>query len=381
MLSWLLALGVCATLPLRRRYPVAVVVITGVAALVVPGDALAVLVALPSVIARRPPRTGWWCGALAAAGTAAALARDAALRPDHAVFSVTDQATGDVQVLSSVAYVVLGAVFVTVSVGWGLLRCSREATDAATRVQQQQAVAVQELRAELTTELSRQDERDLIARELHDTVAHHLSVVSLRASALEVSAPAPEVQDAARSVRSSAHEALEEMRDLIAVLRDGQVSLTPGPAITRTLAELPELVASVREGGADVVATVFVSDGGRAPAALTRAVYRIVQESLTNALKHAPDARVDLDVRAAPGDGVHLRVRNPLAGPSGTGAPGSGTGTPGSGTGLVGMRERAATVGGTVVAGPRTGPEGALWLVEAHLPWPAAAQGGSTIGG
>ncbi|HEY0216807.1 MAG TPA: ATP-binding protein, partial [Cellulomonas sp.] len=91
---------------------------------------------------------------------------------------------------------------------------------------------------------------------------------------------------------------------------------------------------------------------------------------LTNALKHAPHARVDLDVRAAPGDGVHVRVRNPL--PDGPDA----AVVPGSGTGLVGMRERAATVGGTVTAGPEDG----AWVVLAHLPWPADAAGGPTIG-
>lgn len=362
ILAWFLGLGAYATIPLRRRYPVVTTVVTGVAALVLPIDALGVLVALPWVIARRPARTAWLCGALTVAATVAALGRDLALGPQHQVLAAVDRDTGVREGLPTLGYVVLGVLLVALSVGAGLLRRSRAVASAASRAHQEQSRAVQELRAELTTELSRQDERDLIARELHDTVAHHLSVVSLRASALEVSAEGDVERDAARSMRSSAHEALEEMRDLIALLRDAQVPLTPGPMAGRTLADLPELLATAREAGADVAATVFVSEGAAAPATLTRAVYRIVQESLTNALKHAPGARIDVDVRAAPGDGVHVRVRNALPGAH------EGPAAPGSGTGLVGMRERAATVGGTVTAGP----DGPAWAVVAHLPWPAA---------
>jgi signal transduction histidine kinase len=370
MLAWLVAVPAGATVSLRRSRPVLSVLVTGLAAVLLPIDALAVLIALPWVIARRPPRVAWACGALAALAVTASQWRDAARRPDHALFSTLDKATGETLNMGVQGFVIVGAVLLAVSVAWGLLRRSREAAAAAARSEREQAQQVAVLRAELTTELTRQDERDLIARELHDTVAHHLSVVSLRASALEVSAGDDGVQDAARSMRASAHQALEEMRDLIAVLRDAQVPLTPGPMPGRTLADLPELVATARDGGADIAATVFVTDGAAAPATLTRAVYRIVQEALTNALKHAPYARVDLDVRAAPGDGVHLRVRNALATEAADAA-----GVPGSGTGIVGMRERAATVGGTVEAGR----DGGTWQVVAHLPWPA--QGGPTIEG
>jgi signal transduction histidine kinase len=367
LLAWLVAVPACATVSLRRSRPVLAVLVTGLAAALLPIDALAVLVALPWAIARCRPRVAWACGVLAALAVTVSQWRDAARRPDHALFSTLDKATGEPLNMGAQGFVIVGAVLLAVSVAWGLVRRSREAAAAAARSERAKAQQVAELRAELTTELTRQDERDLIARELHDTVAHHLSVVSLRASALEVSAGDDGVQDAARSMRASAHQALEEMRDLIAVLRDAQVPLTPGPMPGRTLADLPELVATARDGGADIAATVFVTDGAAAPATLTRAVYRIVQEALTNALKHAPHARVDLDVRAAPGDGVHLRIRNLLAaGPAGV---------PGSGTGIVGMRERAASVGGTVEAGA----DGGTWQVVAHLPWPA--QGGPTIEG
>lgn len=106
-----------------------------------------------------------------------------------------------------------------------------------------------------------------------------------------------------------------------------------------------------------------------APRPLAQAVYRIVQESLTNALKHAPQARIDLDLRAAPGFGVQLCVRNPV--PDDGSVDGSAWTAPGSGAGLVGMRERAAAVGGTVECGLASDDAGRGWRVRAELPWPA----------
>ena len=154
--------------------------------------------------------------------------------------------------------------------------------------------------------LFRSDERELIAREMHDTVAHNLSVMSLQASALEVTTDDPDVADAARTMRSSAHRALDEMRALITSLREGSEQYTgSAPA----LGDLAALLDDARSSGVDLAATVFVSDADSAPPALTRAVYRVVQEALTNVMKHAPGARADVDVRARPGDGVDLTDR------------------------------------------------------------------------
>lgn len=354
--GWVLVacLGALAVTPIllwRRSRPVMATVVAACVTLVLPIDNLAVLICLPWVIARRPARTAWWVGALATFAAVVALVRDAWRGPERSIFFIADQVTGERQPWPVLAYVAVGAFVLLVSIGTGLLRRSRGSVAQAESAQRQ-------LRAELTTELSRQDERDLIARELHDTVAHHLSVVSLRASALEVTGD-DAVQEAAQSVRTSTHQALEEMRDLIGVLRNGQASLTAGPGPGRTLTELPELITTARESGADVAANVFVSGGDSAPPVLTRAVYRIVQESLTNAIKHAPHQRIDLELRAGPGLGVHLRVSNPL--------PATPVAAPGSGTGLLGVRERVASVGGTVEAGA----QGDRWVLTAHLPWPA----------
>lgn len=346
------SIAAASTVLFRRSYPVAATVAAAVCTLLLPIDNVAVLICLPWVIATRPVRTVRWVGALAVVAAVGALVRDALLDAPHSFFATVDEVTGQRIEWPWPTYVAVGLFVLTASIGSGLLRRHRNTVEQAQTAQRQ-------LRAELTTELGRQDERDLIARELHDTVAHHLSVVSLRAAALEVSGD-DTVQETAQLVRSSTHQALEEMRDLIGVLRNGQVSLTAGPGPGRTLTELPELIATARESGADVAANVFVTGGESAPAPLTRAVYRIVQESLTNAIKHAPHRRIDLELRAGPGVGVHLRVTNPL--------PHTPVDAPGSGTGLLGVRERVESVGGTVEAGP----QGENWVLTAHLPWPEA---------
>jgi signal transduction histidine kinase len=376
ILAWLVALAVGTLLVWRATRPVLVNVATAVTAIVLPLDALAALVALPWVISRRPTRTAIGCGALTAVAVAVALGRDHARPPARTVLATTDAATGAVSVPGAGAYALLGALLLAVSVGAGLVRRSLDTAHRAVGLQQQTARHADRLR----TEMTRQEERELIAREVHDTVAHHLSLVSLHASALEVSRRDDEdVTGAARSIRVATRRALEEMRDLVGTLRDPQPPGALGawdPAASHSLADLPRLVSGTREAGADVRARVFVTDGDTAPPALTRAVYRIVQESVTNALKHAPGVPVEVDVSAAPGSGVEIRVANVLravgAGPVATHGgvaevrPGASSGAPGSGgAGLLGMRERAERLGGAFDAGARDG----WFVVSARLPW------------
>ncbi|EYR63641.1 histidine kinase [Actinotalea ferrariae CF5-4] len=363
MLLWLAALVPGGLLALRRRRPVLVCVVAAVSALVVPLDAVAALIALPWVVARRPVRTAAWCTALTAAATTAALARDH-LRPLEAtVLSVSGPPGTAPTAPSLLGYLLIAVLCLAVAIGAGLLRRSFEAERAALGQQQRTA----QVAAELRSEMSRQEERELIAREVHDTVARALSLVSLQASALEASRPGDgEVAEAARSIRGSTRTALEEMRDLVGTLRRPGQSNNPlgwdlGGA--HSLADLAGLVQSTRQAGVDVRARVFVSDGGAAPPALTRAVYRIVQESMTNALRHAPGAPVEVDVTAAPGGGVELRVANLVPGSAGSVA------ADGGGAGLLGMRERAERLGGAFDAGVRDG----WFVVSARLPWGAEA--------
>jgi signal transduction histidine kinase len=195
-------------------------------------------------------------------------------------------------------------------------------------------------------------ERGRIAREMHDIVAHHLSVVVLQASGARASA-SPSLETLEKIERSG-RLALAETRQLLDVLRgSGEgVELAPQPGI----AALPALVASVRKAGLPVTLAVD-GEPPQLPATIDVSTYRIVQEALTNTLKHAgpASARVKIDCSD---DAVAIEVRD-----DGAGTPG-GSSEP-AGHGLIGMRERVALLGGELRAGPE--PDGGF-AVRARLP-------------
>ncbi len=194
------------------------------------------------------------------------------------------------------------------------------------------------------------EERNRIARELHDVIAHSLTVSLMHVTGARL-AVRDDPADAERALAEAerlGRASLEEVRQVVGLLRvtDGRDVATPQPAG----ADLPGLVDRFRGAGADVRAS-FDGDLAALPGTVGLAAYRIVQESLTNAGKHAPHARAT--VRVAVGRrGVEVDVDT-------AGVPGRG-----AGLGLVGMRERAAALGGRCEAGPG----GSGWLVHAELP-------------
>jgi signal transduction histidine kinase len=195
-------------------------------------------------------------------------------------------------------------------------------------------------------------ERARIARELHDIVAHHLSVVVLQAAGARASGkPAGATLE---KIENSARQALEETSRLLNVLRDPdeEAGLAPQPGI----GGLGELAAAVRAAGLPVN---LVIDGDHAalPATVDVSVYRIVQEALTNVLKHAGPTRAEVAIGCEQ-DAVTIEVTD-----NGTGQ--HGNGSPRGGHGLAGMRERAAVFGGELAAGPRPGGG---YAVRARLP-------------
>jgi signal transduction histidine kinase len=211
------------------------------------------------------------------------------------------------------------------------------ARSAALQLQAEQAIAA---------------ERARIARELHDIVAHHLSVIVLQAGGGRASGkPAGATLE---KIENSARQALAETRRLLGVLRDPdeEAGLAPQPGV----GELDALAASVRAAGLPVNLAV---DGDLAtlPAAVDVSVYRIVQEALTNVLKHAGPARADVTIGCAT-DTVTIEITD-----NGTGEPGPLP--PVRGHGLAGMGERAALFGGELAAGPRPGGG---FAVRARLP-------------
>ncbi|WP_079036861.1 MULTISPECIES: sensor histidine kinase [Streptomyces] len=329
----------CATVWLRRRWPV------GLAVAMVPVSILsdtaggAAAVALFTLTVHRPFRYVAWIGGV----SLAVIPLTYWLRPDS-----------DMPYFVSIAFG--GLVTVTV-IGWGMFVRSRRELLLSLRDRAVRAENEAALRAEQAQRLARES----IAREMHDVLAHRLTLLSVHAGALEFrpDAPREEIARAAGVIRESAHEALQDLRQVIGVLRGGEADDSGRPQ--PTLTALGTLVAESREAGMEVVLDNRVADPAAAPAALGRTAYRIAQEGLTNARKHAPGAEVTVVVAGAPGEGLTLSVRNPAP-------PGDVPKVPGSGQGLIGLAERASLAGGRL--GHEAGPDGGFHL-EAWLPWAA----------
>ncbi len=218
---------------------------------------------------------------------------------------------------------------------------------------------------------ARVNERARIAREMHDVLAHRMSLVAMHAGALayRTDLPPEKVVETAAVVQSNAHAALTELREVLGVLRetDGGAAEQEGPGRPErpqpTLADLDELVDEARASGTEVHLDVRARRLTELPEAVSRHAFRIVQEAMTNARKHAPWAPVTVVVDGEPGEGLSLAVRNPVrsVGPEPTpvGAP------PPSGLGLVGLTERAELVGGRLAYGSA----GGAFVVSTWLPW------------
>jgi signal transduction histidine kinase len=346
-----LALGSAACLALwwRRHWPVGVAAVTITASAFSSLAVLASLLAVFTVGVHR--RTG--IAALCACCSAAAALGYAWWVP------VTD---------SLVSTVIVPVAAAAIAVAWGMFVRARRQLVWSLHERAQRAEAEQRLH----TEQARTAERARIAREMHDVLAHRISLLALHAGALELrpDLPGEQVAETATLLRGTARQALEELRDVIGVLRDELPARGPERAPGRdpergggpprpqpTLRDLPRLIAERRDAGAKIDYSSEVV--GDVPNPLGRDAYRIVQEALTNVAKHAPGTATTVHVSGGPAVGLDVCVRNPL--PVGGGEPV----LPGSGRGLIGLAERVGLAGGTF----RHGSSGDFFVVEASLPW------------
>ncbi|MEH1165463.1 histidine kinase [Micromonospora sp. CPCC 205539] len=258
------------------------------------------------------------------------------------------------------ATVLWGVVITFAVLAWGMFVRARRQLIVSLRDRAERAEAEQQLRVAQ----ARQLERTRIAREMHDVLAHRISLLSLHAGALEFrpDAPSDEVARAAGVIRGSAHAALQDLREVIGVLRADGASDAPEPP-QPTLADVPALIAESRAAGVRVNVTDTVAAPETVPAALGRAAYRIVQEGLTNARKHATGAAVTVDVAGGSGTGLTVAISNRW--PVGTPVGGE---LPGAGTGLVGITERVTLAGGRLAYGRDDAGD---FRLAAWLPWPA----------
>ena len=218
--------------------------------------------------------------------------------------------------------------------------------------------AARQVIADTQVEHTARGERARIARELHDVVAHHISMVALQAEATRLAVPGLPAAGAERlsAIAGTAREALKEMRLLLGVLRDDAgievADRRPQPG----LEQVTELVDEARQASGCPTRLILRGAPIAVDANVELVAYRIVQEALTNSRRHAPGAAVDVEIAYADA-ALRVRVRDNGPGPLPSVPPG--------GHGVTGMHERAGVVGGSVMTGPATGGG---YLVEAVLP-------------
>jgi signal transduction histidine kinase len=310
----------CLALWQRRSHPVGVFVLAFVAGSISPLAAGASLVAICTAASRVRGRALIVVALLAAAGSIA--------------FPLVNPAAGEILEIGFPAF-----LFTAMAFGWGLYLRARRDLEASLRQRAEQLEADQICNAEL----AREAERRRIAREMHDVLAHRLSLLSVHAGALQFhpDAPAAEIASAATVIRTSASAALDELREIVTVLREepDDAAGPPQPGF----GQLGSLLEESRSAGMVVDARIDVPGAGELPASAGRTAYRVVQEGLTNARKHAPGAPVEVSVTR---DGEAALVVEVIS-RAVTAAPGvpplAGAG---SGTGLIGLAERLALAGG-----------------------------------
>ena len=406
---------------LRRRWPVPITIASALAGVAAALDTTLGLIAFTTVVRRsrslRDP-VPWAAGALLAVGTLAALFRDASYgSTGNSLIGLIVSASPDPNAVthaSALQVLFLAMVAMALPVAVGLWLRARDGEKEARRRAHEAAAA--SARAERTAEeqaqtstrladtVSLQAERERVAREVHDGLGHRLSLLALHAAALEQGVlatpdsqgaagsadPADEEspQAAAQRVREEAQGAMKDLRSLLAVLREPVGAAEPAPR----LEDLKEVVDGVLAASQPLSSSIYLDRAAEADEVLSRAVYRIVQESLTNARKHSPGMSVQLRVEGGPEAGIDITCSNriprqkptPGAGAHGEEAceapqvvssgwgPGAGSGVGAvagdtqGGSGLRGMARRAEICGGTF----RAGPDGhGRFVVSAHLPW------------
>lgn len=260
------------------------------------------------------------------------------------------------------AVIVASLVFFSGVVAWGLYVGSRRELLRSLVIRAESAEAEQA--AQFAR--ARADERTAIARDMHDVLAHRLSMATLHAGGLAYRADLDpdEVRASGEVIRASTHEALVELRQTLTMLReDGSEPDRPQPVLT----ELPALIEESRAAGMRLEEAVAV-DLDAVPVSMGRTMYRVAQELLTNARKHAPGSRVDLRLQGEPGGQLQLSVQNPIAVTVADSAPPAAISAPPSGFGLIGIGERLRIAGGDFSYGPTADGR---FVARASIPWPA----------
>jgi signal transduction histidine kinase len=330
----------CASLWWRRRWPFGVAVACVVLGTFSTSATPAEIFALYSLAVHRPARPALLVAAL--------------WLPSGLVCAIYSG-----QAANAPTAMVVSLALVLAAVSSGMYVRARRQLVLTLRERALRAEADQRLHADR----ARMAERTRIAREMHDVLAHRISLVALHAGALKVrpDLPVEAVRETAELLRSTACQALEELSSVIGVLREDAGREPPPAAPQPTLSDIPRLVDESRRAGAKIDFEMRVERADAVPRALGRDAYRVVQEALTNIGKHGSGTSGGVRVTGGADSGLHVLVRNRL--PVGAAA---GPALPGSGAGLLGLQERVSLAGGTLVHGPDGSGD---FVVDATLPW------------
>lgn len=320
----LVVLPVAVLVYLRDRWPLALAVVTLLLTLTVAEIPIAIGMAAVASRARR------WLVVLGyALAGAGALMVPWAKRVPSGITATGPTTEGDwLIVVHLVALILLPAL-----VG-ALRRANREAL--------QQRLGFEAEQREIAASQAVAEERTRIAQEMHDVLGHKLSLITVQAGALEVNpaAGAEVVAQQSALIRTTARQALDELREILGVLGDsGGGQLHPQPGLAETL----DLIAHNQSSGLRVELRNELPDDVTLPAKTGAALHRIVQEGLTNLARHSPGAAATLHLGATADGDLAIELVN---------RPASRPGQPGSGRGLPGLRERVRALGGTLDAGP-----------------------------
>ena len=328
----ILAPVIVAAVVLRTRFPYALPLlgILEVALLT------AFVVFWAGLISLTVRRRGPWVWIMAGLGSALSI-------PRHLEYGYVQEFSPELQVISAVFWVLFNAC--TPMIIGSYIRRQRTLQTAA--VERAARVAFER---EVAARHAVSEERERIARDMHDSLGHILAQLSMQAGAMEVRARHSDDADAAVRIRETARSGLAELRQAVQVLGEDS-RRTPTP----TLATVPQLVESSRDAGADIALIDDLEDATTLPPPASRLAYQVVQEALTNAHRHAPGVPVSIHLLGSPGVGVTIVAENPLA-------PG---GEAGSHTGLATLRRRAAVMGGTLDARTSHG----MFTLTVRLPW------------
>lgn len=348
VIQFLLGMLVLLALPWYRRLPLLLLCAGAVNAVVVQADPMVLAVGLTVWMVRAHRRWHW---AVAGAGFAAILVN--ALIHLNALRHWPDE---DYQRSGQLLVAAMAVVCIGLVLGISFWARQRRTAEQA----KVQAHAARSSAEDLSDELTRQREREDLAREVHDTLASRLSGLSLQVGSLEKSAQrgdAEQLDDALRTTRGYADQALQDLRTLLTSLREGGVAPSAPAKAPAGAQDIQDLFDDAASAGLSVRPYVLLDGYSSAPEALQRGIFRITQEALTNALRHSADRAVEVRIVGDPQRGVSLDFINRSSGQS--------TFAGGSGTGLIGIRERAELLGGHA----SIAHEDQTFSLRVELPW------------